>query len=1264
MQADRQLLFGLLALHNGFVSFEQLVAAFRAWALDNSRGVEQILLEQQALEPAVATLLTALLEKQLERHGQDAVKCLAAVGSVDSSVSMALRSLADPALNASLGKAGRHRREWIPVALVIMAFCATAAFMLVWQSRAAVDKANRNLDTVQTNLVQVNGELSASKQRAEEQNKELTQSHHELAVARRKADAALLESRRRLSHLHFQHGVAEYTAGHLNNGCRNLFIAHAMADAADPLKPSYLQVLADRTTRGGRSPTLTMLHEGPVTSMAFSPDGSRIVTGSGDHAKEADSARLWDGRTGAPLGEPMRHDGVVYSVAFSPDETRVVTGSHDNTAQLWDSRTCMPLGEPMRHEGHVDSAVFSPDGTRVATRSFDKTARLWDGWTGTLLGQPMRHPYNWVNCVAFSPDGTRVITGAADGVARVWDGRTAMLRGEQMRHESSVTSVAFSPDGSCIVTGSKDKTARLWDSRMGTPLGEPMRHEKAVDSVAFSPDGTRVVTVSEDQSARLWDGRSGTPLGEPMRHENSVSCVAFSPDGIRIVTGSWDKTARLWDGRTGAPLGEPMRHENGVSGVAFNPDGTSLITRSWDNSARLWDLGAGTPLGEPMRHESNVASAVFSPDGTRVVTRSYQAARLWDGQTGKPLGVPMRHEGIVNSVAISSDGTRVVTGSADKTARLWDGRTGKPLGELMRQLDTVNSVAFSPDGTRVVTGCAYGSSAFTAGDGSARMWDGRTGIRMGERKWYEQRVTSVAFSPNGTRVVTGLEDNTARLWDGRTGAPLGEWMRHEGRVGCVVFSPDGTRVVSGSDDKTARLWDGRTGAPLGDWMRHEGKVESVAFSPDGTHVVTGSYGIARLWDGRTGALLSEPLRVKYRLTGVAFSPDGTRVVTGSQDGTLRMWDGRTGTPLGEPLLDGMGVNSVAFSPDGSRIVTGSGDAARLWDASIINAQPRTEFLELEIGISVNEDGKVHHLTETELTARRQTLIQDQAWLRELRALVDKRTTTARRELLRTAGEQNNPFAVKFDLRRLTDEERALPENLAHAGMAAAELEQWDEAAETLQRAVDAGAAPVEVGTRLCLVLVACQRRDQAARVAAALLLQHAKSPNATDRYSLAYRLLQVPGLADPTQLLPLAESSYPERYPDGADHVNHLELLAAAQYRADQAAEAVSTLKELYEMRDGGRWQQGKVKPPTIRESSFLALSYQKLGKPDDATKWRAEADQAITAALGRNPLASDYPDWEKRLQYRWLQQELQAAGIQPAATPPAKSDDGPPKPQ
>ena len=174
----------------------------------------------------------------------------------------------------------------------------------------------------------------------------------------------------------------------------------------------------------------------------------------------------------------------------------------------------------------------------------------------------------------------------------------------------------------------------------------------------------------------------------------------------------------------------------------------------------------------------------------------------------------------------------------------------------------------------------------------------------------------VAFSPDGTRIVTGSEDQTAKVWDARTSLPQLELKGHTGRVHGVAFSLDGTRIVTGSEDQTAKVWDARTGTPLLKLEGHTGWVGSVAFSPDGTRIVTGSRDqTAKVWDARTGLPQLELKGHTEQVLSVAFSPDGTRIVTGSVDQPAKVWDARTGQELkGEPIPPISAHKEI--SPDG------------------------------------------------------------------------------------------------------------------------------------------------------------------------------------------------------------------------------------------------------------------------------------------------------------------------------------------------------------
>ena len=340
---------------------------------------------------------------------------------------------------------------------------------------------------------------------------------------------------------------------------------------------------------------------------------------------------------------------------------------------------------------------------------------------------------------------------------------------------------------------------------------------------------------------------------------------------------------------------------------------------------------------QPREFISNLEAAV---DDTAVARKNYQALEAvpFYRQRADELMAEFWERHLASNNEFGRDGALIrhlqalsFARTPFRVAKVASNRVGYGRGYLrllttVRHQDSVTSVGFSADGTRVVTGSE---------DNTARVWDATTGAPVTPALKHRDWVSSVGFSGDGTRVVTGSWDNTARVWDATTGAPVTPALKHEGSVSSVGFSADGTLVATGSSDNTARVWDATTGAPVTPALKHGAWVNSVGFSADGTHVVTGSSdNTARVWDATSGAPVTPVLKHGGAVNSVGFSADGTHVVTGSWDNTARVWDARTGAPVTPALEHGDSVNSVGFSADGTRVVTGSGDTtARVWDAT-------------------------------------------------------------------------------------------------------------------------------------------------------------------------------------------------------------------------------------------------------------------------------------------------------------------------------------------
>ncbi|KAH8803728.1 putative WD-repeat protein [Hyaloscypha sp. PMI_1271] len=354
-------------------------------------------------------------------------------------------------------------------------------------------------------------------------------------------------------------------------------------------------------------------HTGSVSSVAFSPDGKQIVSGSSDLWFNDRTIRLWDAATGAALQTLEGHTGSVSSVAFSPDGKQIVSGSgdllsNDRTIRLWDAATGAALQTLEGHTGSVSSVAFSPDSKQIVSGSDDQTIRLWDTVTGAVL-QTLEGHISSVSSVAFSPNGKQIVSGSHDQTVRLWDATTGAALQTLEGRTGSVSSVAFSPDGKQAVSGLYDRTVQLWDVATGAAFQTLEGHTGSVSSVAFSPDGKQIVSGSsvsrgpgrEEWIVRLWDVATGAALQtlEGCR-TGWISSVAFSPDGKQIVSafdnpGSRDQTVRLWDTATGAALQTLEGHASSVSSVDFSPDGKLLpflqISNHWivqDNANILW----------------------------------------------------------------------------------------------------------------------------------------------------------------------------------------------------------------------------------------------------------------------------------------------------------------------------------------------------------------------------------------------------------------------------------------------------------------------------------------------------------------------------------------------------------------------------------------------------------------------------------------------------------------------------------------------------
>ncbi|KAG6810506.1 hypothetical protein H0H92_011557 [Tricholoma furcatifolium] len=216
-------------------------------------------------------------------------------------------------------------------------------------------------------------------------------------------------------------------------------------------------------------------------------------------------------------------------------------------------------------------------------------------------------------------------------------------------------------------------------------------------------------------------------------------------------------------------------------------------------------------------------------------------------------------------------------------------------------------------------------------------------VAGGEKLWnpllrtiegHEDQVRSVAFSSDGTRIVSGSWDFTVRIWDALTGASLSILKGHQRDVKAATFSPDGIHIASASEDETVRLWDASTGTELAKLVGHDRDVTSVAFASDMVHLVSGSEdATVRIWDWPARKLLVTLTGHQHYVRSVNYSHDANIIVSGSEDSTVRMWDAHKHLPIASLNGHTGAVLCTIFSPDSSFIISGGDETVRIWDTS-------------------------------------------------------------------------------------------------------------------------------------------------------------------------------------------------------------------------------------------------------------------------------------------------------------------------------------------
>lgn len=376
----------------------------------------------------------------------------------------------------------------------------------------------------------------------------------------------------------------------LLHGTAETVLAAAMGTVAEnaltPAAVSLAQALLGSTaTATVKAATLLML------ALVLTA-GSAFAALLGMEQDQPDGAQ----RANRPELATVAIDEQVLTLAFSPDGKKLVTAGarHVQPGQLKVSDVATKENlVRVRGVNGIRSVAYAPGAGSIATGVFGGELILRDPVTGQAQATARGHTVG-VNSVAFSADGKLLATAGLDSVVKLWDVSTLREKQAFLGHTDMVFSVAYFRHGRALVSGGQDKTARIWDSATGKEKFTLIGHRAPVEVIAISGDDRIVATGSWDRTIRFWDPDTGQLTAELAGHDGSVLAMAFSPDDKLLACATHSGKVRLWDVATRKVSAELGRHAEPVWAIAFSPDGSLLASGSSDRTAKLWDIAGRT----------------------------------------------------------------------------------------------------------------------------------------------------------------------------------------------------------------------------------------------------------------------------------------------------------------------------------------------------------------------------------------------------------------------------------------------------------------------------------------------------------------------------------------------------------------------------------------------------------------------------------------------------------------------------------------------
>ncbi|KAG9063959.1 hypothetical protein KI688_004073 [Linnemannia hyalina] len=571
--------------------------------------------------------------------------------------------------------------------------------------------------------------------------------------------------------------------------------------------------------------------EKDVIACAYSSDGRMLAVG----------AKSWGVRPRVSIYDTsawtrtysFTGPGKMVTMAFSPDGTRVVFGGFGGTVRLWDCASGEEMFVMEGHQDYVNSVAFSPCGKQIASSSGDKTVRVWDSRTGESVFVLEGHT-DYVRSVKYSPSGEWLVSGGSDDTIRFWNSETGEPGVVLNCSLGATDSLAFSTDGRWIASGHWKGELQLWHAVSGEPGPVLRGHTTSVTGIAFSPDSRWIASSSWDETVRLWEASTGTPINTLSSHKSFVNDVVFSPNGLQIASGGKDSRVRLWD--VDSVLTSSVQQQYQIKGVwktVYSPNGQTILTIGGGRTVTQWNslTGASRPLSIELQESRSFGQSHSSHANLTATVNQDGTLRLRGLRDGSTEAI-LEGYSAANYVTLSPCGHWTASVDRDSTVMLWENDNTNGWQVLMenggRTREEIRCSAFRGSEYQLAVG---------AWNGDTWLFDPQSKGQITSKSthWI---IEVISFSPDSQQLAVGSIDGSIYLWGLQSDERAIKLKGHTRTVKRIAYSPCGEWIASGSEDNTVRVWrrrrspgDTETWSCVSTVRGYFGAVRDIAWRP-------------------------------------------------------------------------------------------------------------------------------------------------------------------------------------------------------------------------------------------------------------------------------------------------------------------------------------------------------------------------------------------------------------------------------------------------